>query len=128
MAHKDPAESGAAASSSIQEVRHVAKQITQHCLRRWDGWLGIRAGSDITGGKAGIWRGQFEGVRCAVLLLVFYRLNEQLQAQVDSPGQPMLLLDQPNNRALLQFSTQIASRLCGFLGCAVCQSELSQGA
>ena len=121
MAHKDSAESAAAAAPFIQEVRQVAKQITQHCLRRWDGWLGVRTGSDITGGQAGIWRGKFEGVRCAVLLLAFYKLNQQLQAQEVSPGQPMLLLDWLGNRAMLQFSTQTLLRQCGFLGCAVCQ-------
>lgn len=65
----------------------MAKEITQHCLSRWDAWLGLKAGSDSTGGRAGIWRVKFDGVRCAVLLLVLHRLNKQLQAQQDSSGQ-----------------------------------------
>lgn len=82
----------AAAPPSIQEVQRVAKEITHYCLSRWDSWLGLKAGSDSTGGKTGIWRVQFDGVRCAVLLLVFHKLNKELQGHQDSPGQSRICI------------------------------------
>ncbi|KAL0050486.1 hypothetical protein WJX82_000670 [Trebouxia sp. C0006] len=42
--------------------------------------------SDSVGTRAGIWRAKFEGVRCAVLLLAFNRLNRNLQAR-STPNQ-----------------------------------------
>lgn len=81
------------------EMKKVARQITQRCLRRWDGLLGIRASSDSLGNRAGIWRDRFDTVRCAVLLLAFKNLNEALQAnpasfREDRPGQLHLLCHQ----------------------------------
>ena len=65
------------------ETRKIATDITQRCLRRWDGWLGIRASSDSGGNRAGIWRDRYDTVRCAVLLLAFRKLNQALQ---DNPS------------------------------------------
>lgn len=62
-------------------MKLVAAQITRMCLRQWNGFLGFSAASDSVGTRAGIWRAKFEGVRCAVLLLAFNRLNQNLQAQ-----------------------------------------------
>ena len=63
------------------EMKLAAAQMTRLCLRQWDGFLGVRAASDSVGTRAEIWRGKFEGARCAVLLLAFNRLNQNLQAQ-----------------------------------------------
>lgn len=60
------------------EMKDVARQITERCLRRWDGILGIRAGSDSLGRRSGIWRDKFDSVRYAVLLLAMRKLNEAL--------------------------------------------------
>lgn len=68
----------------------AATQITRMCLRQWDGLFGVRAASDSVGTKAGIWRAKFEGVRCAVLLLAFNRLNRNLQAQ-STPSKLLVL-------------------------------------
>lgn len=66
------------------QTRTVARHITRRCLRRWDGWMGIRASSDSLGNKAGIWRDRYDTVRCAVLLLAFRKLNQALQADPSS--------------------------------------------
>ena len=100
------AAAAAAAPPSLQEVQRVAKEITQHCLSRWDAWLGLKAGSDSTGGKTGIWRVKFDGVRCAVLLLAFHKLNKELQGQQDSSGQSrILVLDQLDSCGLPRLLT-----------------------
>ena len=65
-------------SSATTEMQSVARQITLRCLRRWDGVLGIRAGSDGLGRRSGIWRDKFDGVHYAVLLLTMRKLNETL--------------------------------------------------
>ncbi|KAL0035227.1 hypothetical protein WJX79_007224 [Trebouxia sp. C0005] len=67
------------------EMKKAAMQIAQQCLRRWDGALGIRAGTDAGGAKAGIWRRKFDGVRCAALLLAFQKFNRNLQMQSGRP-------------------------------------------
>ncbi len=68
------------------DMQKAATQIAQRCLRRWDGPLGIRAGTDSGGARAGIWRRKYDGVRCAVLLLAFHKLNQDLQTRPNSPG------------------------------------------
>lgn len=73
------------------ETKTVARQIIRRCMRRWDGLMGIRASSDSMGNRAGIWRGRYDTVRCAVLLLAFKRLNQALQDdpssfRADNPG------------------------------------------
>lgn len=74
-----------------QKTRSLARQITRRCLRRWDGWLGIRPFSDSLGNRAGIWRDRYGTVRCAVLMLAFQNLHQALQAdpasfRSDCPG------------------------------------------
>lgn len=76
--------------------RTIARDITRRCLRRWDGWLGIRASSDSLGNRAGIWRDRYDTVRCAVLLLAFRKLNQALQAnpssfRADSPSRLIVI-------------------------------------
>ena len=68
------------------DMKKAAMQIAQQCLRRWDGALGIRPGTDAGGAKAGIWRRKFDGVRCAALLLAFQKFNKTLQMQTGRPG------------------------------------------
>lgn len=73
------------------EAEKVAREIIGRCLRRWDGLLGIRASSDSLGNRAGIWRSKFDTVRCAVLLLAFRKLNQDLHTNAcslrsDGPG------------------------------------------
>ena len=65
----------------------VARQIAARSLRRWDGFLGFRAGHDGLGNPLGVWKDKFDGVRFAVLMLAMRQLNEQLKLQ-RSPGQP----------------------------------------
>lgn len=67
-------------------MKQTASEIARQCLSLWDGFLGIHAGSDSAGAKAGVWRGKFDGVRCAVLLLAFRKLNKSLQMQSDAPS------------------------------------------
>ena len=69
------------------EMREAATQIAQHCIYLWDGILGLQAGSDSAGARAGVWRGKFDGVRCAVLLLAFRKLNKSLLGRSDAPGE-----------------------------------------
>ncbi|KAA6418535.1 MAG: hypothetical protein FRX49_11481 [Trebouxia sp. A1-2] len=73
---------------STSEMKSVARQITVRCLRRWDGLLGIRAGSDGLGRRSGIWRDKFDGVRYGVLLLAMRKLNADL---LSSSSQPNIL-------------------------------------
>jgi len=68
------------------EMKQAASEIARQCLHLWDGFLGIHAGSDSAGAKAGVWRGNFDGVRCAVLLLAFRKLNKSLQMNSDAPS------------------------------------------
>ena len=68
------------------EMKAVAKRITVRCLRRWDGFLGIRASSDGVGRRAGIWKDKFDGVHYAVLLLAMSRLNETLKSAAMKPS------------------------------------------
>ena len=69
-----------------KEMKAIARQITVRCLRRWDGFLGIRASTDGTGRPSGIWRDKFDGVHYAVLLLAMRRLNEALCMGACDPG------------------------------------------
>lgn len=71
---------------SMRQVRQAAASIAQHCLKHWDQFCGIRAQTDSTGIKAGIWRPRFESVRCAALLVAFGRTNEKMQAHPECPG------------------------------------------
>ena len=73
-------------------MKTVAKQITVRCLRRWDGFLGIRASSDGLGRRSGIWRDKFDGVHYAVLLLAMGRLNETLSIAGQEPSESQLIL------------------------------------
>jgi len=70
-----------------KEMQSVAKQITIRCLRRWDGLLGIRAGSDGLGRRSGIWRDKFDGVRYGVLLLAMRKLNVNLLNSSTQPSE-----------------------------------------
>lgn len=72
------------------EMKAVAKQITVRCLRRWDGFLGIRARSDGIGRRSGIWKDKFDGVHYAVLLLAMHRLNETLNSATPEPSEVQL--------------------------------------
>lgn len=98
------------------EMKQAASEIARQCLRLWDGFLGIPAGSDSAGAKAGVWRGKFDGVRCAVLLLAFRKLNKSLQMHSDAPSRFGML-----NRILSESYTmlfcQMASRM---QACVVC--------
>ena len=76
-----------AMSGPTKEMKTVAKQITVRCLRRWDGFLGIRASSDGLGRRSGIWRDKFDGVHFAVLLLAMNRLNQALCTAAQEPGE-----------------------------------------
>ncbi len=72
---------------STSEMKSVARQITVRCLRRWDGLLGIRAGSDGLGRRSGIWRDKFDGVRYGVLLLAMRKLNTDLLNSSTQPSE-----------------------------------------
>lgn len=74
----------------LMEVRKVAKEISERCLRRWDSFLAVRAAMDSLGNSAGVWKRKFESVRSAVMLLAFRNVNAQLQMQVlrAEPGAP----------------------------------------
>jgi len=72
---------------STSEMKTVARQITVRCLRRWDGLLGIRAGSDGLGRRSGIWRDKFDGVRYGVLLLAMRKLNADLLSSSTQPSE-----------------------------------------
>ena len=69
-------------------IQTTARQIVVRCLRRWDGFLGFRAGRDGLGNPLGIWRGRFEGVRYAVMLLAMRKLNNQLKASREEGEAP----------------------------------------
>ena len=58
------------------------------CLRQWDGLLGMYAGSDPFGGRngVGVWRGKFENVRCAALVLAMHRANKAKLSNSSSAG------------------------------------------
>ena len=75
-----------------REMRSVARQITVRCLRRWDGFLGIRASSDGLGRRSGIWRDKSDGVHYAVLLLALNRLNETINSAAQDPSELWLKL------------------------------------
>ena len=66
------------------ELKSVARQITVRCLWRWDGLLGIRAGSDGLGRRSGIWR-DMEGY--GVLLLAMRKLNADLLSSSTQPSE-----------------------------------------
>ena len=93
-----------------QEMKNVARQITVRCLRRWDGFLGIRASSDGLGRGSGIWRDKFDGVHYAVLLLAMNRLNETLSYAVGEPSE-LQLKHMPRS---------MMSRLCDKHAVALC--------
>ena len=75
----DDAVAAAQGHAPSAEMKKAASEIARQCLRQWDGFLGIHAGTDSAGAKAGVWRGKFDGVRCAVLLLAFRKMNKGLQ-------------------------------------------------
>ena len=72
------------------EMKTVAKQITVRCLRRWDGFLGIRARSDGVGRRSGIWKDKFDGVHYAVLLLAMRKLNDTLNSAAPDSSKDQL--------------------------------------
>ena len=74
-------------AESMRQVRQATASIAQRCLKHRDQFCGIRAQTDSTGIKAGIWRPRFESVRCAALLLAFRKTNENMQAHPVCPGQ-----------------------------------------
>jgi len=106
-----------------KEVKKIAKDITARCLRRWDGFLAVRAGTDSLGRKKGVWKDKFESVRCAVMLLAFCSVNAELQRQVlrAVPGAP----EPPGQRRVLNCHFLHSAVLCiamlfhAVLSCAV---------
>ncbi len=86
IAVDDAVAGGHRVTAPSAEMKQAASEIARQCLRLWDGFLGIHAGSDSAGAKAGVWRGKFDGVRCAVLLLAFRKLNKSLQMHSDAPS------------------------------------------
>ena len=73
--------------SPYRNMKAVARQITERCLRRWDGILRIRAGSHGLGRRSGIWRDRFDGVRYAVLLLDIRKLNKGVTSVMPKPSE-----------------------------------------
>lgn len=73
----------AAAAPAMQKM---SQAIAVRSLRRWDAFLGFRAGHDGLGRTLGVWRDKFDGVRFAVLLLAMRKLNNQLKLQHGAPG------------------------------------------
>ena len=73
------------------DVQTAARKIAARCLRRWDAFLGFRAGRDGLGNPLGVWKTKFDGVRFAVLLLAMRKLNQhlQLQQETSAPGQTL---------------------------------------
>jgi len=94
------------------EMKSVARQITVRCLRRWDGLLGIRAGSDGLGRRSGIWRDKFDGVRYGVLLLAMHKLNADLLSSSTQPSEYSGL-----SSAILACSQSCRADLCTCWGC-----------
>ena len=83
---------------ALTEVQTVARHITTRCLRRWDGFLAVRAGKDSLDRRKGVWKDKFESVRSAALLLAFRKVNATLQKQVlraapEAPEPPGQLAD-----------------------------------
>ncbi|KAL3146085.1 hypothetical protein ABBQ38_015434 [Trebouxia sp. C0009 RCD-2024] len=74
----------------LLHARGVAREIAARCLRRWDGFLAVRAAQDSLGRPAGVWKDKFEAVRSAVMLLAFRNVNAMLQKQTQlaAPGAP----------------------------------------
>ena len=107
-----------AGTSPFADAKSVAKQITMRCLRRWDGFLGIRAGSDGLGRRSGIWRDKFDGVRYAVLLLAMRKLNEALTTSTPHPSE-MQLAPASNLVAI-----HISARTCDLLSRQTCALQL----
>lgn len=93
-----------------KEVKKIAKDITARCLRRWDGFLAVRAGTDSLGRKKGVWKDKFESVRCAVMLLAFRSVNVVLQRQVlrAVPGAP----EPPGQLCVLNCHSLHSAMLC----------------
>jgi len=111
-----------------KEVKKIAKDITARCLRRWDGFLAVRAGTDSLGRKKGVWKDKFESVRCAVMLLAFRSVNTVLQRQVlravpgapEPPGQLCVLACRFLHSAMLCCAMLYHAVLsCAVLFCAV---------
>lgn len=73
------------ATDATAAMRHVAKQMTHRCLRRWDWFLALRASTDSQGSGQGVWRDKYLGVRASVMLLALHNLNTQLQANAVVP-------------------------------------------
>ncbi len=101
-----------------KEVKKIVKDITARCLRRWDGFLAVRAGTDSLGRKKGVWKDKFESVRCAVMLLAFRSVNAELQRQVlrAVPGAP-----EPSGQLHVHncYSLHSAMLCCVVLCCAM---------
>lgn len=71
-------------------MQKIVKAIAVRSLRRWDAFLGFRAGHDGLGRTLGVWKDKFDGVRFAVLLLAMRKLNEQLKLQHGASGKQSL--------------------------------------
>lgn len=73
-------------------VQDTARKIAVRSLRRWDAFLGFRAGHDGLGRTLGVWKDKFDGVRCAVLLLAMRKLNQQIKIRQGGSGQGYLTI------------------------------------
>ncbi|DBA75054.1 TPA: hypothetical protein ACH3X1_010389 [Trebouxia sp. C0004] len=94
-----------------KEMQSVAKQITVRCLRRWDGLLGIRAGSDGLGRRSGIWRDKFDGVRYGVLLLAMRKLNADLLSSSTQPTSIQTVWQQADRKQRVALLNQLVRKL-----------------
>ena len=63
----------------IAAAKDVAAAVTLDCLKRWDGFLALRAKVDSNGKRSGIWMDRFETVRFASMLLAMKKINDKLQ-------------------------------------------------
>jgi hypothetical protein len=55
IAIDDAVARGHGVNTPSPEMKQAASEIARQCLRLWDGFLGIHAGSDSAGAKAGVW-------------------------------------------------------------------------
>ena len=112
---------------STKEMQSVARQITVRCLRRWDGFLGIRAGSDGLGRRSGIWRDKFDGVHYSVLLLAMHKLNETLTASSAQPSELLpYMFTGLFNEILRDLRTVMVSAGFAFWGTQSCREACTE--
>ena len=91
MSRDDLLEDWAMPVAAPPALQKVAQTIAVRSLRRWDAFLGFRAGHDGLGRTLGVWKDKFDGVRFAVLLLAMRKLNEQLQLRRGASGRQLVL-------------------------------------